>query len=89
MSAARLAGLEVVQLVNETTAAALAFAHDREGAKTVVVVDIGGGGGSVSVARVKDGAAFVMTTCGKRLPGGEDFDTKMLAYLKQVRVSPT
>lgn len=86
LSAARLAGLEVVQLVNETTAAALAFAHDREGSKTVIIVDVGGGGGCVSVANVNDGAVFVVATCGKRLPGGVDFDRRMMAYLRQVTI---
>lgn len=88
LSSASLAGLEAVQLVSETTAAALAYAHDREGTKTVIIVDIGGGGGCVSFAKVNDGAVFVLTTCGKRLPGGEDFDAKMVTHLRQVNTRP-
>ncbi|XP_034246875.1 chaperone protein DnaK-like [Thrips palmi] len=81
IDAARLAGLPEVRLVNETTAAALAFAHDREGPKLVVVVDVGGGGGSVSVVMVDGGGVQVVRTCGKRLPGGDEFDIRMINYL--------
>ncbi|XP_034245803.1 uncharacterized protein LOC117647926 [Thrips palmi] len=84
IDAARLAGLNTVQLVNETTAAALAYARDREDEKNVVVVDVGGGGGAVSVVRVKEGAVWVVCTSMKRLPGGEDIDSQMMMYLRQV-----
>ena len=80
-----LAGLEVVGLVNETSAAALAYSFDREDSKTAVIVDVGGGGACVSVFHVpQEGHVKVLACTGRRLPGGEDFDLKMVEYLKKV-----
>ncbi|KAJ1530523.1 hypothetical protein ONE63_005413 [Megalurothrips usitatus] len=84
--AAALAGLEDVRLVNETSAAALAYAHGREGQgpRNVVVVDVGGGGAAVSIVEVRNDFVRVLASSGVRLPGGEDFDREMVEYLKQV-----
>ncbi|XP_034247233.1 uncharacterized protein LOC117648680 [Thrips palmi] len=83
IDAAHLAGLQVTGLVNETTAAAVAYAHDREDPKTVVLVDIGGGGSSMSVVKVECNQVWVQAHSGPRLPGGEDFDNKMMEFLGQ------
>ena len=83
--AAYLAGLEAVELVNETTAAAAAYAHDREDSKTVIIVDIGGGGSSASIVKVQCNTVEVLAHSGTRLPGGDDFDAKMVEYLKEVK----
>ena len=83
--AAYLAGLHVPHLLNETTAAALAYAHDREEEKTVVIVDVGGGGSAVAVVKVALNEVQVLAHSGARLPGGEDFDATMMDYLKEVR----
>lgn len=80
-NAARLAGLQVLQLVNETTAAAAAYAHDREGRKRVLVLDVGGGGGSVAIAEVEDNKVSVLFHSGLRLPGGNTLDRIMVEHL--------
>ncbi|XP_052127790.1 uncharacterized protein LOC113209974 isoform X4 [Frankliniella occidentalis] len=82
--AGTLAGLEVLQLVNEPTAAAMAYAHGREFTKTIVVVDVGGGGSSISVVRVDHDKISVLASSGQPLPGGEDFDNTMMEHLKQI-----
>ena len=84
---ATLADLKVRELVNETSAAALAYAFEREGPKTVLMVDVGGGGGSVSVVWVpEEGSVLVLASSGLRLPGGDAFDQRMTSYLKEVRI---
>jgi len=72
--AARLAGLEVVRMVNEPTAAALAYGLDRQGASRVAVYDLGGGTFDLSVLELQDGVYRVLSTCGDTRLGGDDFD---------------
>ncbi|XP_034235468.1 uncharacterized protein LOC117641867 isoform X2 [Thrips palmi] len=84
MDAANLAGLRVPFIMNETTAAAMAYAHDRDGEeKTVLIVDVGGGGSSAAVVKVALNQVEVMAHSDVRLPGGEDFDDRMMQYLTQ------
>ncbi|KAE8753100.1 hypothetical protein FOCC_FOCC000023, partial [Frankliniella occidentalis] len=74
--------LEVVEIVNETTAAALAYAYDKEFSRTAMIVDVGGGGCCISVVRVENNEVSVLA-CSTRQPGGENFDARMVDYLKE------
>ncbi|XP_034234002.1 ribosome-associated molecular chaperone SSB1-like [Thrips palmi] len=82
--AAYLAGLRVLHLVNDTSAAALVYARERDQPKTVLVVDVGGGGSSVAVVRTEFSAVRVLAASDRRLPGGEDFDARMVEHFKEV-----
>ncbi|KAK3912223.1 Heat shock 70 kDa protein 6, partial [Frankliniella fusca] len=84
LDAGYLSGLKVMQLVNEPTAAAMAYAHGRDFDKEIVVVDVGGGGCSISVVRVRNDNISVLASSSDRLPGGEDFDGLMLEHIKQM-----
>ena len=79
--AAQLADLEVVRIVNEPTAAAMAYGikNDREG--TVLVFDLGGGTFDVSILNIRDGVFEVLATCGDTHLGGDDFDLKIVDEL--------
>jgi Fe-S protein assembly chaperone HscA/FeS assembly protein IscX len=79
--AGRLAGLEVVRIVNEPTAAALAYGLDRTKEGAVVVYDLGGGTFDVSVLEIRDGIFRVRATSGDTQLGGDDFDRKLAARL--------
>jgi molecular chaperone DnaK len=80
--AARIAGLEVVRIINEPTAAAVAYGFGRGANKTVVVYDLGGGTFDISIVRVSQGGTFeVLGTGGDTYLGGEDFDMAVLRHL--------
>ncbi|MEZ5978950.1 MAG: Fe-S protein assembly chaperone HscA [Planctomycetota bacterium] len=77
-TAARLAGLEVVRIINEPTAASLAYGLDTRKEGTVVVYDLGGGTFDVSVLAIEDGVFRVLATAGDTHLGGDDFDRKLV-----------
>jgi molecular chaperone DnaK len=80
--AGRIAGLEVLRIINEPTAAALAYGLDKTGAaKTIAVYDLGGGTFDVSVLEIGDGVFEVKATNGDTFLGGEDFDMRLVNYL--------
>ncbi len=79
--AGRIAGLDVVRIVNEPTAAALAYGLDRLKAGVVAVYDLGGGTFDISILRVKDGVFEVLATNGDTHLGGDDFDRAMVVWL--------
>ncbi|MCP5369937.1 MAG: molecular chaperone DnaK [Rickettsiaceae bacterium] len=79
--AGKIAGLEVLRIINEPTAAALAYGLDKQGNKTIVVYDLGGGTFDVSVLEIGDGVFEVKSTNGDTFLGGEDFDMAILDYL--------
>lgn len=79
--AGRIAGLEVLRIINEPTAAALAYGMERKGAGTIVVYDLGGGTFDVSVLEIGDGVFEVKSTNGDTFLGGEDFDARIIDYL--------
>jgi molecular chaperone DnaK len=79
--AGKIAGLEVLRIINEPTAAALAYGLDKTGNRTIVVYDLGGGTFDVSVLEIGDGVFEVKSTNGDTFLGGEDFDMRVLNYL--------
>ncbi|MEM0907571.1 MAG: molecular chaperone DnaK [Pseudomonadota bacterium] len=79
--AGKIAGLEVLRIINEPTAAALAYGLDRNEGKTIAVYDLGGGTFDVSVLEIGDGVFEVKSTNGDTFLGGEDFDIRVLDYL--------
>jgi molecular chaperone DnaK len=79
--AGKIAGLEVLRIINEPTAAALAYGTEKGGAGKVVVFDCGGGTHDVSVLDIGDGVVEVLSTNGDTHLGGEDFDERLLNYL--------
>ncbi|WP_085907669.1 molecular chaperone DnaK [Kiloniella majae] len=79
--AGKIAGLEVLRIINEPTAAALAYGMDKKGSGTVVVYDLGGGTFDVSVLEIGDGVFEVKSTNGDTFLGGEDFDSRIIDYL--------
>jgi molecular chaperone DnaK len=79
--AGRIAGLEVLRIINEPTAAALAYGLDKVDGKTIVVYDLGGGTFDVSVLEIGDGVFEVKATNGDTFLGGEDFDMRIVGYL--------
>ncbi|HJD55885.1 MAG TPA: molecular chaperone DnaK [Rickettsia endosymbiont of Pyrocoelia pectoralis] len=79
--AGKIAGLEVLRIINEPTAAALAYGFDKSEAKTIVVYDLGGGTFDVSILEIGDGVFEVKSTNGDTFLGGEDFDTRILNHL--------
>lgn len=79
--AGKIAGLEVLRIINEPTAAALAYGLDKTKAKTIAVYDLGGGTFDVSVLEIGDGVFEVKSTNGDTYLGGEDFDIRILQYL--------
>src|ERR1700689_288452 len=79
--AGRIAGLEVLRIINEPTAAALAYGLDRKGSETVLVFDLGGGTFDVSVLDIGDGVVEVRATAGDTHLGGDDFDRRIVDYL--------
>jgi len=78
--AGKIAGLEVLRIINEPTAAALAYGLDKSEAKTIVVYDLGGGTFDVSVLEIGDGVFEVKSTNGDTFLGGEDFDARIVDY---------
>ena len=79
--AGKIAGLEVLRIINETTAAALAYGLDKEETKTIAVYDLGGGTFDVTVLEIDDGLFEVKSTNGDTFLGGEDFDMRIVNYL--------
>ena len=79
--AGRIAGLDVLRIINEPTAAALAYGMDKKGAGTIVVYDLGGGTFDISVLEIGDGVFEVKSTNGDTFLGGEDFDLRIIDYL--------
>ena len=79
--AGRIAGLEVLRIINEPTAAALAYGMDKKSAGTIAVYDLGGGTFDISVLEIGDGVFEVKSTNGDTFLGGEDFDLRIIDYL--------
>ena len=79
--AGKIAGLEVLRIINEPTAAALAYGLDKKSSGTIVVYDLGGGTFDVSVLEIGDGVFEVKSTNGDTFLGGEDFDDRVIHYL--------
>jgi len=79
--AGKIAGLEVLRIINEPTAAALAYGMDKKGSGTIAVYDLGGGTFDVSVLEIGDGVFEVKSTNGDTFLGGEDFDARIIDYL--------
>ncbi len=79
--AGKIAGLEVLRIINEPTAAALAYGMDKEDGKTIAVYDLGGGTFDVSILEIGDGVFEVKSTNGDTFLGGEDFDMRLVEYL--------
>ncbi len=79
--AGRIAGLEVLRIINEPTAAALAYGMDKKKTGTVAVYDLGGGTFDISVLEIGDGVFEVKSTNGDTFLGGEDFDLRVIDYL--------
>jgi molecular chaperone DnaK len=79
--AGRIAGLEVLRIINEPTAAALAYGMDKKGQETVLVFDLGGGTFDVSVLEIGDGVVEVRSTNGDGHLGGDDFDKRVVDWL--------
>ncbi|WP_431304677.1 molecular chaperone DnaK [Sediminicoccus sp. BL-A-41-H5] len=79
--AGAIAGLEVLRIINEPTAAALAYGMDKKTAGTIAVYDLGGGTFDVSILEIGDGVFEVKSTNGDTFLGGEDFDQRVIDYL--------
>jgi len=79
--AGRIAGLEVLRIINEPTAAALAYGLDKKNSETVLVYDLGGGTFDVSILDIGDGVVEVRATAGDTHLGGDDFDRRLVDYL--------
>ncbi|OWJ66608.1 molecular chaperone DnaK [Inquilinus limosus] len=81
--AGKIAGLEVLRIINEPTAAALAYGLDKKATGTIAVYDLGGGTFDISVLEIGDGVFEVKSTNGDTFLGGEDFDAKIIDYLAE------
>jgi len=79
--AGRIAGLEVMRIINEPTAAALAYGIDKENEQKIMVYDLGGGTFDVSILEIGDGVIEVLATSGNNKLGGDDFDQKIIDFL--------
>jgi molecular chaperone DnaK len=79
--AGRIAGLEVLRIINEPTAAALAYGLDKENAHKILVYDLGGGTFDVSLMEIGDGVFEVLATAGNNRLGGDDFDQRIIDYV--------
>lgn len=79
--AGKIAGLEVLRIINEPTAAALAYGLDKKEGKTIAVYDLGGGTFDVSILEIGDGVFEVKSTNGDTFLGGEDFDMRLVSFL--------
>ena len=79
--AGKIAGLEVLRIVNEPTAASLAYGLDKESDQKILVFDLGGGTFDVSILDISDGVFEVLATAGNNRLGGDDFDNKIVDYL--------
>ena len=81
--AGKIAGLEVLRIINEPTAAALAYGLDKGGNKTIAVYDLGGGTFDVSLLEIGDGVFEVLSTNGDTFLGGEDFDIRIVDFIAE------
>ena len=81
--AGKIAGLEVLRIINEPTAAALAYGLDKKGSGTIAVYDLGGGTFDVSILEIGDGVFEVKSTNGDTFLGGEDFDNRLVEYFAE------
>jgi molecular chaperone DnaK len=81
--AGKIAGLEVLRIINEPTAAALAYGLDKKDAKTIAVYDLGGGTFDITILEIDDGLFEVKSTNGDTFLGGEDFDMRIVTYLAE------
>ena len=81
--AGKIAGLEVLRIINEPTAAALAYGLDRKDGQTIAVYDLGGGTFDISILEIGDGVFEVKSTNGDTFLGGEDFDARLVNYLAE------
>ena len=81
--AGRIAGLDVLRIINEPTAAALAYGMDKKNGGTIAVYDLGGGTFDISVLEIGDGVFEVKSTNGDTFLGGEDFDVRVIDYLAE------
>jgi molecular chaperone DnaK len=79
--AGRIAGLEVLRIINEPTAAALAYGMDKENNQKILVYDLGGGTFDVSILEIGDGVFQVLATAGNNRLGGDDFDQLIMDYI--------
>ena len=79
--AGKIAGLDVKRIINEPTAAALAYGVDKEQAQKIMVYDLGGGTFDVSILEIDDGVIEVLATAGNNRLGGDDFDQRIMKYL--------
>ena len=79
--AGRIAGLEIVRIINEPTAAALAYGFGKQLDATVAVYDLGGGTFDISILEIRDGVFDVLSTAGDTFLGGEDFDARIIEHL--------
>ncbi len=79
--AGRIAGLEVLRIINEPTAAALAYGLDRKGDETIAVFDLGGGTFDITILQIGDGVFEVMSTNGDTHLGGDDFDERVIGWI--------
>ncbi|CAF2071392.1 unnamed protein product [Brassica oleracea] len=79
--AGRIAGLDVLRIINEPTAASLAYGFERKSNETILVFDLGGGTFDVSVLEVSEGVFQVLSTCGDTHLGGDDFDKRVVDWL--------
>ncbi|MDR1617087.1 MAG: molecular chaperone DnaK [Syntrophomonadaceae bacterium] len=81
--AGKIAGLEVLRIINEPTAAALAYGLDKDEVQTILVFDLGGGTFDVSILEIGDGVFEVKATSGNNRLGGDDFDERVIGWLAQ------
>ena len=81
--AGKIAGLDVKRIINEPTAAALAYGLDKETDQKIMVYDLGGGTFDVSVLEIGDGVIEVLATAGNNRLGGDDFDQRIIDYIAQ------
>ncbi|HBK93332.1 MAG TPA: molecular chaperone DnaK, partial [Parvularcula sp.] len=79
--AGKIAGLEVLRIINEPTAAALAYGLEKKDGKKIAVYDLGGGTFDISILEIGDGVFEVLATNGDTFLGGEDFDMRLVDYL--------
>ena len=82
--AGKIAGLEVERIINEPTAAALAYGFDKNKSERVAVYDLGGGTFDISILEINDGVFEVLSTSGNTFLGGEDFDQRIINWLVEV-----
>ena len=81
--AGRIAGLEVLRIINEPTAAALSYGLDKENDQKIMVYDLGGGTFDVSILEIGDGVIEVLATSGNNRLGGDDFDERVMKWMAE------